>query len=306
MKNPSWAALAALAPITWGTTYITTTSLLPEGHPLFAALMRSLPAGLIALAASRQLPHGSWWFKSFALGILNMGAFFPLLFIAAQHLPGGVAATLGAIQPLVVLFLAVPLLRQKIVASKIVWALAGVAGVGMVVLGPGAGMDLTGVAAGLGGAACMGLGVVLSKKWGRPQNVSAIGYAGWQLTAAGLALLAPALLIDGVPAHVDAPALAGYLWLGLAGGLLAYTVWFAAIGQLPVASTALLGLLSPLMAAVMGMLLAGESLSGVQIAGFGISIAAMAGGQLPSASFSLKTLSHGGRWKKPAPDNAAR
>ncbi|GDY57777.1 hypothetical protein SVIO_084000 [Streptomyces violaceusniger] len=29
-------ALTALAPSVWGTTYVVTTELLPEGHPLFA------------------------------------------------------------------------------------------------------------------------------------------------------------------------------------------------------------------------------------------------------------------------------
>lgn len=107
-SRTGWTALTAIVPMVWGTTYIVTTHLLPEGHPLFAALMRSLPAGLIALAISRRLPRGSWWWKSLVLGTLNMGAFFPLLFVAAQHLPGGVAATLGAAQPIVVAFLASP------------------------------------------------------------------------------------------------------------------------------------------------------------------------------------------------------
>ena len=35
-----WTVLTAVAPSVWGTTYIVTTHLLPEGHPLFAALMR--------------------------------------------------------------------------------------------------------------------------------------------------------------------------------------------------------------------------------------------------------------------------
>lgn len=44
-----WTALTAIVPMVWGTTYIVTTHMLPEGHPLFAAMMRALPAGLIAL-----------------------------------------------------------------------------------------------------------------------------------------------------------------------------------------------------------------------------------------------------------------
>lgn len=275
-----WTALTAIAPAVWGTTYIVTTHLLPEGHPLFAALMRSLPAGLIALLIARQLPRGSWWWKSLVLGTLNMGAFFPLLFLAAQHLPGGVAATLGAAQPIIVAFLAVAILRERLSVWRLCWGVIGMLGIALVVLGPGAGLDLVGVLAGIGGAVSMGIGVVLTKKWGRPPGVSAIGLAGWQLTAAGLVLLVPALMIDGVPPGIDGGAVAGYLWLGLVGSLLTYTIWFTGIRRLPVTATALLGLLSPLVAATLGATLAGEALTVTQLIGFAVALAAMVAGQL--------------------------
>lgn len=267
----------------WGTTYIVTTHLLPEGHPLFAALMRSLPAGLIALAISRRLPRGSWWWKSLVLGTLNMGAFFPLLFVAAQHLPGGVAATLGAAQPIAVAFLAVALLHEKLSTWRVCWGIVGMVGVAMVVLGPAAGFDAIGITAGLAAAASMATGVVLTKKWGRPEGVSAVGLAGWQLTAAGVVLLIPALVIDGVPPGIDGEAILGYAWLGIVGALVTYTIWFSGIRKLPVTATALLGLLSPLVAAVLGALLAGEAFNVVQLAGFVLALLAMVAGQLTPA-----------------------
>lgn len=275
-----WTLLTALAPAVWGTTYIVTTHLLPEGHPLFAAMMRALPAGLIALLISRQLPRGSWWWKSFVLGALNFGAFFPLLFVTAQTLPGGVAATLGATQPILIAFLAVIVLREKFSLWRAGWGVLGVLGVALVVLGPDAAMSPIGILAGIGGAASMGIGVTLTKKWGQPQGVSAISLAGWQLTAGGIVLLLPALLIDGIPAHIDGPAVAGYAWLTVVGALLTYTIWFTGIRQLPITATALLGLLSPLVAAALGALIAGESLTPIQLLGFAIALSAMFAGQL--------------------------
>ena len=131
----------------------------------------------------------------------------------------------------------------------------------------------------------MGTGVVLTKKWGRPEGVSAIGLAAWQLTAAGLVLLVPALWIDGVPDDIDGAAVLGYAWLGIVGALFAYTLWFAAIRHLPVTATALLGLLSPLVAAVLGAVVAGESLSVPQLGGFALALAAMLSGQLSPGVF---------------------
>lgn len=276
----SWTLLTAIAPAVWGTTYIVATHLLPEGHPLFAALMRSLPAGLIAVLIARRVPHGAWWWKSLVLGTLNMGAFFPLLFLAAQHLPGGVAATLGAAQPIVVAFLAVVILHERLSVWRVAWGVIGMIGVALVVLGPDAALSPIGVLAGLGGAASMGTGVVLTKRWGRPEGVSAVGLAGWQLTAAGLVLLIPALVIDGIPTDIDGPAVAGYLWLGLIGALVTYSLWFSGIRCLPVTATALLGLLSPLVAAILGVVIAGEALAALQITGFAVALTAMVAGQL--------------------------
>ncbi|EWS82732.1 DMT family transporter [Brachybacterium phenoliresistens] len=275
-------ALTAIAPAVWGTTYAVTTLLLPEGHPLFAAMVRALPAGLIALLIARRLPRGAWWWRSLVLGTLNIGAFFPLLFLAAQNLPGGVAATLGASQPILVALLAVAILHERLSAWRVGWGTVGLLGVALVVLGPDAALDPIGLLAGLAGAASVGAGIVLTRRWGRPPGVSAIGFAGWQLTAAGLVLLPPALLLDGVPAGIDAAAVVGFLWLGLAGALLAYALWFSGVTRLPVTATAPLVLLSPLVAAGLGAVVADEVLGPVQLAGFALALAAMVSAQLPA------------------------
>ncbi|MGQ4485767.1 EamA family transporter [Streptomyces sp. SAS_281] len=274
-------ALTALAPAVWGTTYIVTTEFLPTGHPLFAGLLRALPAGLLALAVTRTLPRGAWWGKAAVLGVLNIGLFLPLLFIAAERLPGGVAATLGAAQPLVVAVLAVAVLRRPFSVRPLLWGVTGVLGVGLVVIGPGAGLDAAGAAAGLAGAVTMGLGVTLTKRWGRPEGVGPLAFTGWQLTAGGLFLAPVAFLAEGAPPAIDGRAALGYLWLGLIGGLLTYALWFRGIGALPVTSVAVLGLLSPLVAAGLGALVLGQTLGPVQLAGFALALASIVGGQLP-------------------------
>ncbi|MBT2525383.1 EamA family transporter [Streptomyces sp. ISL-99] len=272
-------ALTALAPASWGTTYAVTTELLPPGHPLFAGLMRALPAGLLALAITRVLPRGDWWWKAAILGVLNIGALFPLLFLAAERLPGGVAATLGATQPLLVAGLAIVVLRDRPTVWRLTWGVIGVAGVGLVVLGPDARLDVVGVLAGLGGTATMAGGVVLTKRWGRPAGVGPLTLAGWQLTVGGLLLLPLTLAFEGAPQRIDAGAAGGYLWLGSMGGLIAYTLWFRGIGKLPVGASAPLVLLSPLVATVVGIAL-GESLSLLQTLGFVLALAALLAAQL--------------------------
>lgn len=281
----------ALAPFAWGTTYVVTTELLPQGHPLFAALLRALPAGLIAVAITRTLPRGTWWAKAAVLGVLNIGLLFPMLFIAAERLPGGVAATLAAAQPLVVAVLAVTVLHESPSPWRLCWGATGVIGIGLVVLGPDAALDLIGVLAGLTGAAAMALGVTLTKRWGRPAEVGPTAFAGWQLTAGGLFLIPVTFLAEGAPPALDTSAVLGYLWLGSVGGLIAYALWFQGVTTLPVTSVAILTLLSPLVAAVLGALLLDQTLGPIQLAGFGLSLVAIVAGQLPSPARSPEPVS---------------
>jgi probable blue pigment (indigoidine) exporter len=270
----------ALAPIAWGTTYLVTTALLPPGHPLFAGLLRALPAGLLALTIGRRLPQGSWWLKSLALGVLNIGAFFPLLFLAAERLPGGVAAAVAGVQPLIVIALGALVLNEQVRPLTAAAGVAGAGGVALVVLGPSARLDLVGVLAAVGGVSATAVGIVLTKRWGRPAGVGPVSYAGWQLTAGGLFLLPLTLLFEGAPTEIDAGAALGYAWLGTVGGLLAYTLWFRGVQRLPVAAPGLLALLSPVVATTLGALVAGETFTAMQAAGLTIVLAALIAGQV--------------------------
>ncbi|WP_026556579.1 EamA family transporter [Arthrobacter sp. 35W] len=268
-------AATAVAPITWGSTYIVTSQFLPPGTPLLDAAARALPAGLILLAITRKLPHGAWWWKSAVLGLLNIGAFFALLFVAAYLLPGGVAATVGAVQPLILTVLASRFLGERLRSRQILAGAAGVAGVGILVLGAQARLDAMGVLAALGGAASMAAGVVLSKKWGRPESPLAL--TAWQLTSGGILLLPALLLVEGLPAEPPTLAnLAGFAYLAVVGTALAYALWFRGIALLPVGSTSFLGLLSPLVAVLLGWAALGQALSWSQVLGAAIILGALA------------------------------
>jgi probable blue pigment (indigoidine) exporter len=260
--------VTALTPMVWGTTYVVTTEMLPPGRPLLAGVLRALPAGLLLLALTRRLPSGDWWWRAPVLGTLNIGAFFALLFVAAYRLPGGVAAVLGAAQPLLVAGLSVVVLAERVPSRAVLGAVAGAAGVGLTVLDAEARLDPIGVIAGIAGAASMALGVVLTKRWGRPTSL--LTFTGWQLTAGGLLLLPLALAVEGLPRTVSATNVAGYAYLSLVGTAVAYTVWFRGLERLPAAAVSLLGLLSPVVAATVGWGLLGQRLTLLQLGGMAL------------------------------------
>lgn len=258
-------ALTAIAPAVWGTTYLVTTELLPHGYPLTVAMLRALPAGLILILMVRQLPQGIWWFRSFVLGALNFSFFWAMLFISAYRLPGGVAATVGAIQPLIVILLARLLIGTAVRPLAVMAGILGMSGVGLLVLTPSAALDPVGIAAGLAGAVSMASGTVLARHWAPP--VSSLTFTAWQLTAGGLLLLPLALLME--PA-LPAPTLlnlAGIAWLAVIGGAVTYLLWFRGISKLEPAAAASLGFLSPLVATLLGWGVLGQNLSPVQIIG---------------------------------------
>ena len=258
----------AIAPMAWGTTYLVTTELLPADRPLLAGLLRALPAGIALAAITRSRPQGTWWLKAALLGILNIGGFFALLFLAAFRLPGGVAGTLGAIQPLLAAGLAAALLGERMRQTALFAGILGVTGVGLLVLGAEAKLDAVGVFAGLGGAAAMAMGVVLTKRWGRPTSL--LAFTSWQLIAGGLFLLPLALMVEGVPQNISTANIAGFLWLSSVGTAVAYALWFRGIQILPVAQVTLLGLFSPVIAAIAGWVVLGQSLSPTQFTGMAI------------------------------------
>jgi probable blue pigment (indigoidine) exporter len=202
--------LTALAPIFWGTTYLIATELLPE-RPFFVAIMRALPVGVAMILIYRKLPRGKWWWRMFVLGGLNIGLFFALLFVAAYRIPGGVVATIGAIQPLIVLLIAWLLLGNQLLPLAIAAAGGGILGVGMLVFSPTAQFDMIGILAAVGAALVMAGGTVLTKHWGRP--VPLLLFTAWQLTAGGIILIPLAVVFEQPLPTATATNLIGYAWL---------------------------------------------------------------------------------------------
>lgn len=276
--------LTALAPMIWGSSYIVTTTLLPGQSPLLVALLRALPAGLLLMLMVRQLPPLNWVPRLLVLGALNFSIFWSLLFVAAYRLPGGVAATLGAVQPLVVVFLSALMLKTPVRTAAVLAAGLSILGVALLVLTPSAQLDGIGVFAGLAGAMAMAAGVVLSRKWQPP--VSLLTFTAWQLTAGGLLLIPVTLWSLPALPQLSAENLLGLAYMSLIGGAATYVLWFRGIARLEPSVVSLLGVLSPLSAVVLGWVFLGEVLTAKQAIGAGLAL------------FSLWLGQSGLRWRR--------
>ncbi|MCU1791757.1 DMT family transporter [Pectobacterium polaris] len=265
--------LTALAPAIWGSTYIVTSEILPPDRPFTAALIRVLPAGLLLLLFTRRFPARQDWWRVLVLSALNIGVFQALLFVAAYRLPGGLAAVLGAIQPLLVMVLVWAVDHRAPRLATLWSAIIGVAGMAILLLSPQTVFEPVGVAAALLGAVCMATGVWLTRRW--QLDLPVLPLTGWQLFLGGLMLAPVAWIADAPLPALTLSQWAAYSYLCLAGAVLAYGLWFRGISRLPTVAVASLGLLSPLTAVVLGWALLSQSMTGTAFLGLAIVLASV-------------------------------
>ena len=245
-----WGYAAALTPIIFGTTYVLTTEFLPPGRPLLAALMRSLPTGLVLIIGS-PIPPRRWMARFFVLSVLYASGLFPLLFIAAYRLPGGVAAVINSLSPLLVVVISVPLLGSRIRPIQIIAGIVGNAG--RCVAGAPIGRPPGCRRPGSHGRRRdhVQRGDRADQAVGPPEGMTSIGVTGWTFLLAGLTLLPATLLIEGLPDHLTARNIGGLIYLVLISGILAYALVLG-LQRLSASAVTFLTLLNPVVAALLG------------------------------------------------------
>ncbi len=83
----------------------------------------------------------------------------------------------------------------------------------------------------------------------------------------------------------------GMGYLSLVATALAFVVWFRGIARLPVVAPPLLGLAAPATGAVLGWVILGQSLSPTQLAGFAVTLGAIAyAAVVPSGSLPRRRM----------------
>lgn len=267
-----WTIVTMLAPVLWGATYIITTEILPEGIPFTLAVIRCLPAGLILILICRYIPQSLEWKKLILLSFFNFACFQALLFVAAYRLPGGLAAVLGALQPLVVLGLSWLVLSNVPPWISILACICALVGMVLLIVSPmlntDVRWDVLGLAAALFGAISMGLGTFFSKHWQQQNSpMPLLAFTGWQLVIGGIMLMPLSLFIDPQLPLISTTHYFGFIYLGLFGTCLAYLFWFKGIQKLPTPAVSALGLMSPVTAIILGWVFLGESIEGWALVG---------------------------------------
>lgn len=304
--------VAATAPVLWGSTYFVTRHYLPADLPLTGSAIRALPAGAVLLALRPGLPKGSWWWKSALISALTVGGFFVLIYVAGQRLPSGLASVLMATSTLAMILFAWGLLGQRPRPIALVGAVAGIAGVALLVNGSAGTLDFWGIVASFVAMASSCLGYVLTARWQPP--VSPVTFTGWQLVLGGLVLVPIALLVEGPPRAFTGVEIAGFAYLTLLATALANAAWFVSLTRLSPATMGFIGLLNPLSGVALGVALDNETFTWAQLGGAALVIGGIVvgtsrrkpGGGTKAGEAPLSTRSGRECAAQPGVGNAAR
>ena len=100
----------------------------------------------------------------------------------------------------------------------------------------------------------------------------------------GFLLLPIALVTEGPFEALTRTNLWGFIYLGLIGTGLAYALWFRGIRRLQASAAAYLGLLSPVVASLIGYVFLQETFTTIQLVGVAVILTSVLIGQQATAS----------------------
>jgi probable blue pigment (indigoidine) exporter len=173
-----------------------------------------------------------------ALGALNPALGYALALFGLVTVSASLAVLVWAIEPAIVILLAVPLLRERTEARTVALVFVAVAGALLVLQGPGAQGQVGGVLLTLGAVTACALYTVLTRRM-MLDDGSIVVVLGQQVLAFVLVLLALAVGVITGWYSTSLPTDAATLGLAAASGVvyyaLAYVCYVAALRQVPAA-----------------------------------------------------------------------
>lgn len=282
-ERPLLAIALAIVYLVWGSSFIATKIMVTDAPPLVTAGLRFTTAGLLLMAFAAWR-HGPPVLNRTELRHVLLMAFLGVLFsnachvIAMQSVQSNTAALLNASPALWIAWLGTLGPRKRpLGAAQQAGLFVGLAGV-LMILAPRGGFH----AAGFGWQLLILLGC-LSWSLGTiyHRNSAAVNpplmFVALQMLAGGIGLVVLAATV-GQPFDFDwtERAFAAFLFLTLASSCLAYSAYaWLTLHATPVVVGSY-GYVCPAVAAVLGWLVLGETLSWIQILGMAVILSGIA------------------------------
>jgi drug/metabolite transporter (DMT)-like permease len=213
------------------------------------------------------------------LGVVGAALIQWLYFVAIDRLPVGIALLLEFTAPVLVAVFARLVLREDV--RPVVWLalVMSLAGLGLVAqVWQDARLDAVGVAAGLGGAACLATFLLRGRQSAPPHDPVAVNFWMFAWASVFWLVVEPLWGIDwgplgrstsllGALATVEVPVWVAVVWVIVLGTLAPYALDLAALRHLPATTVGAVGMLEPVVAAGVAWLWLEQALTTAQVAG---------------------------------------
>jgi drug/metabolite transporter (DMT)-like permease len=232
---------------------------------------------ILALLLRVRLPLNRRALEAYGAAALGIYGSMMCAYWAAQHVPSGVVAVMYGLAPFTVGALATWWLDESAFTTpKVIGGLVGIAGL-ILIFGD---MRLVGAHAALGIAVLL-LSVLLhsiSAVWVKRVNQDMHALA---LTSGGLLVALPlyictwAILDGSWPREIPLRAAASIIYLGIIGSGLGFVLYYYALRRMPASRLALIPLITPLLAMVIGYLFNDERPQTGQLLGAGLVVSGL-------------------------------
>jgi drug/metabolite transporter (DMT)-like permease len=272
----TWPAVVALIAATavWGSTFVVTKQSLAQIAPatflawrfaIAAAVLVAIRPAKVRELSSRERRRG------LGLGLL-LGSGFLLQTIGLQSTASGVSGFLTGTAVILTPVAAAVFYSERVGPAG--WAAVGVAAVGVVLVAGGGALTPTpGALLTLAGAVCFTGHITGLSQWATKDN--AYGITALSVSVAAVACGATALFAGDLTLPPTGLAWGAVIYLALAATCLGLVVQASAQSTLTAAAAAVVMTMEPLFAAVLGGLVAGESLTASGWVGGGLIVASM-------------------------------
>ena len=233
---------------------------------------------LILMARRSRIRHNTRALQTYLVAGLGIWSSMSCTYWGAQHIPSGLLSVIFGLTPVVTGVWATWLLHEQVFTPfRILGMVLGIVGL-MLIFREGLGYRqeyLYGIIAIAAAVALQSFSAVLIKR------INA-GVSGFETTTGGLLVSLPLFLLSwwlldgGLPGKLEPKVIWSILYLGIFGSVIGFMLYFSLIHQWPANRVALITLVTPVIALVIGHLFNAESIGLYEWVGAGVILAALA------------------------------
>jgi drug/metabolite transporter (DMT)-like permease len=266
--------------LVWGSTYLAIRLALVSFPPFFQMGTRFLVAGALLMgwvlwrrsrdAHTPQLPTPRQWRNALVIGTLMLGGGMGLTASAEQHIGSGLIAAFIAVVPMLVCGWGL-LFGQRPSRLELAGMVVGLAGVVLLVRGASFSASPVGIMSIAAATLAWSLGSVLTTKL--PLAPGAAGFAS-EMLCGGAVLMVISLALGEQPRWPPTPlAAAAWLYLVVFGSLIAFSAYLYLLAHASPAMATSYAFVNPLIALLLGVAVASESVTGGEWMASGVVLA---------------------------------